>query len=243
MLIPAALVVLMGMAVAFSADASDRKLNVLFIAVDDLNDWTGFLGGYPGLKTPNLDRLAGRGTFFSRAYCSAPACNPSRASLLCGVRPSTSGVYHNRNPWRQQLPDEVTLPQHFMANGYKVWGGGKIFHGQYKDPKSWHVYFTRPADPTASWDRPVVTTHGRNNHAVRSQRWRYIRYADGSEELYDHRNDPMEWSNLAGDPKHAEVKEELATWLPKVNVPEGPRDDRGKRTSKKPGQTKRAKKG
>jgi len=440
-----------------------KQPNVLFLAVDDLNDWTNFLGGYRGVKTPNLDSLAARGTFFSRAYCSAPACNPSRASLLCGIRPSTSGVYHNPNPWRAQMPDAVTLPQHFMAAGYKVHGAGKIFHGGFRDPQSWQVYFARPAsmypqnrpvngirpgshfdwgpiaggdrdmgdtqvtdfgvnflaekhdkpfflavgifrphlpwyapqkyfdryplgdivlpkvkpddlddvppigvkmarpggdhanvlkhkqwekavrgylacisytdgqigrlldaldgspyaentiivmwadhgwhlgeklhwrkftlweeadrvpmiwvvpglttagtqcgrtvslldiyptladvcnlpigehlegksirpllkDPKAPWDRPVVTTHGRNNHAVRSERWRYIRYSDGTEELYDHQNDPMEWTNLAGDPKLAEVKKQLAGWLPKVNAPEGPRGrKKRKRTSK-----------
>ncbi|MEE8452364.1 MAG: sulfatase [Thermoguttaceae bacterium] len=448
--------------VADAAEPEASRPNVLFIAVDDLNDWTTFLGGYSGVKTPNLDRLASRGTFFTRAYCSAPACNPSRVSLLCGIRPSTSGVYYNSNPWRPQLPDAVTLPQHFMAAGYKVHGGGKIFHGRFQDPQSWQVYFNRPADPlpevrpvngipktahfdwgpvkvgdeamgdthvtdfgieflgqehdrpfflavglfrphlpwyvpekyfetyplekivlpkvkqddlddvppagvrmarpegdhakvlahgqwekavqgylasityadgqlgrlmdaldaspyakntivvlwtdhgwhlgekhhwrkftlweeagrvpmvfivpglttagsqcertvslldlyptladlcglpvgehlegkslrpllsdpTAAWDRPVITTHGRNNHSVRSQRWRYIRYADGSEELYDHQADPMEWTNLAADPKAAVVKRELADRLPKVNVEEGSRNKGKKRSAK-----------
>ena len=437
------------------------KPNVLFIAVDDLNDWTNSLGGYPSVKTANLDRLAARGEFFTRAYCSAPACNPSRASLLTGIRPSTSGVYLNSNPWRAQMPDAVTLPQHFMAAGYKVHGAGKIFHGGFKDPQSWQVYFTRPksmypenrpcnnirpashfdwgpitggdadmgdtqvtdfgvnflaekhgrpfflavgifrphlpwyaprkyfdeyplsevvlpkvnnddlddvppigvqmarpagdhakvlaqkqwekavqgylacinytdgqigrlldaldgsphakntiivlwtdhgwhlgeklhwrkftlweeagrvpmifvvpgltkagtscqrtvslldiyptlsdlcglpvgkhlegrslkpllTDPEAEWDRPVITTHGRNNHSVRSERWRYIRYRDGTEELYDHENDPMEWTNLAGEAEHAEMKKMLAGRLPKVNVEAGPR---GKKKQKKP---------
>lgn len=441
-----------------------NKPNVLFIAVDDLNDWTTFLGGYPGVKTPHLQKLAERGTFFTRAYCSAPACNPSRASLLCGVRPSTSGVYFNSNPWRAQLPDAVTLPQHFMAAGYKVHGAGKIFHGRFEDPQSWQEYFSRPGDPApkirpangipntahfdwgpvelgdramgdthvtdfgvkflaqqhdrpfflavglfrphlpwyapqkyfdeypldqivlpkvkeddlddvppigrrmarpqgdhakvlkyrqwekavqgylasityadgqigrllealdnsryaentlivlwtdhgwhlgekhhwrkftlweeagrvpmvfvvpgmtkpgtrcqrtvslldiyptladlcglpvgehlegkslrplltdpaAGWDRPVVTTHGRHNHSVRSERWRYIRYSDGTEELYDHQSDPMEWTNRAGDPKAAQVKQQLRARLPKVNVEEGPRGSRNTRTKKRP---------
>ncbi|MEE9602858.1 MAG: sulfatase, partial [Thermoguttaceae bacterium] len=76
-------------------------------------------------------------------------------------------------------------------------------------------------DPLTEWDRPVVTTHGRNNHSVRSERWRYIRYSDGSEELYDHDNDPMEWTNLAADAKLAAVRRRLAKWLPKVNAPMG----------------------
>ncbi|MGV3723925.1 MAG: sulfatase/phosphatase domain-containing protein, partial [Actinomycetota bacterium] len=78
------------------------------------------------------------------------------------------------------------------------------------------------ADPGAEWDRPSVTTHGRGNHSVRSERWRYIRYADGGEELYDHDADPYEWTNLAGRPDLQKTKEELAGWLPKVNAPDAP---------------------
>ncbi|UCD29564.1 MAG: sulfatase, partial [Planctomycetota bacterium] len=137
---------------------SDRP-NVLFIAIDDLNDWVGVMGGHPEVKTPNIDRLAGRGVLFTRAYCSAPACNPSRASLLTGLRPSTTGVYHNPHVWRAALPDAVTLPQHFMAHGYHVVGGGKIFHSDYHDPQSWHEYFHEPKqEPPPNW--PL---HGINN--------------------------------------------------------------------------------
>jgi hypothetical protein len=78
------------------------------------------------------------------------------------------------------------------------------------------------ANPKAKRNRPALTTHGRNNHALRTARWRYIRYADGSEELYDHAADPNEWTNLAGLKKHAEVKRELAQWFPKKNVPNAP---------------------
>ncbi|QDV38417.1 sulfatase [Tautonia plasticadhaerens] len=429
-----------------------RRPNVLFLAIDDLNDWTGFLGGHPQSKTPNLDRLAARGMSFGRAYCAAPACNPSRAALLTGIRPSTSGVYTNAQPWRPAMPDAVTLPRHFMLAGYEVLGGGKIFHGRFEDPASWQEYFSRPADPmppdrpvngiprtahfdwgpvdvpdeamgdhqvvdwaidrlgrpheeplflavglfrphlpwyapqsyfdahpapevvlpevpdddladvpragrgmarpegdhrkvlehdqwrnavrgylasiafadrqvgrlldaldrsgmaddtiivlwgdhgwhlgekqhwrkfalweeatrvpfviaapgvtepgsrcdrpvslmdvyptlidlcglperrelegvslspllrdpTAPWDRPALTTHGRENHAVRSDRWRYIRYEDGSEELYDHDLDPNEWRNLADAPEHREVKAALAASLPKTDAPDAP---------------------
>lgn len=79
------------------------------------------------------------------------------------------------------------------------------------------------ADPNAKWARPALTTYGRNNHSLRSQNYRYIRYADGSEELYDHRSDPMEFTNLANDPNMAKIKKEFAPWLPKKNVPEAPR--------------------
>jgi len=444
---------------AFSEERAKDKPNVLFIAIDDLNDWIGCLGGHPDVKTPNLDRLSERGVLFTNAFCSAPACNPSRASLLTGILPSTSGVYLNPQPWRPVLPDAVTIPQHFMANDYHVTGGGKIFHGSYPDPPSWHEYFpsktkTKPSDPVppnrplngipktshfdwgpvdvedsdmgdwkvadwargelskdhdkpfflavgifrphlpwyvpkkyldmyppdqitlpnvnendlddipppgkkmakpngdhkkvidhnqwrkavsaylasisfadacvgrvidaldrsayadntvivlwsdhgwhlgeklhwrkfslweeathnvlmvvapgitspggrcsrpmsmidiyptlidicglspnkrlegksllpllknpkAAWERPALTTHGRNNHSIRSERWRYIRYKDGSEELYDRDKDELEWNNLAGKPGYDEVKKELSRWLPTVNAPDAPRD-------------------
>ena len=75
------------------------------------------------------------------------------------------------------------------------------------------------ADPAAKWDHVAITTYGRNNHAIRTDRWRYIRYADGSEELYDHANDEYEWTNLAAKPEHAGLKAELAKNFPTTNVP------------------------
>lgn len=441
------------------AGRARKKPNVLFMAIDDLNDWIGCLGGHPDVKTPNLDSLAQRGVLFTNAHCSAPACNPSRASLMTGILPSTSGVYHNPQPWRKSpvLADAVTIPQHFMANGYSAVGGGKIYHGSFPDPPSWQEYFPSqrknkpddpmpagrplngipntahfdwgpvdasdeqmgdrkvadwavselqkkhdkpfflacgfyrphlpwyvpqkyfrlyPADkitlpnvnendlddvppigqkmakpqgdhrkvlqhkqwrkavqgylasitfvdtcvgrvidafdksayadntviilwsdhgwhlgeklhwrkfslweeathnvlmmvapgvtraggrcsrpvtmldiyptlidlcdlsankklegksllpllknPKAKWARPALTTHGRNNHSLRTERWRYIRYSDGTEELYDRDKDQLEWNNLANDPKHARTKKQLAKWLPETNVPESP---------------------
>jgi arylsulfatase A-like enzyme len=453
---PLRLVLLLLLALPLTAlGDAPRRPNVLFIAADDLNDWPRCNGKRLDAKTPHIDRLAARGTLFTRAYCAAPACNPSRAALLTGVRPSTSGVYHNDQPWRQVLKDTVTLPRHFIDQGYLVQGGGKIFHGGFNDEQSWQKYFRgggrnpeptnkplnglprtahfdwgpldardedmgdhkvvswaadflkekhdkpfflavglvkphlpfyapkkyfelypldkvelpktlendlddvpppglrmarpegdhkrvvdagqwkkavqaylacvsfadaqvgrliealdasphakdtiivlwgdhgwhlgekqhwrkfalweeatrttlvvvapgvsragqkcertvslmdlyptlvelcglkeRPGlearsmvpllkDPKAEWDRPALTTHGKNNHAVRTQRWRYIRYADGSEELYDHDADPLEWKNLARDAKHDAVKKELAKHLPKVNAPDAPRN-------------------
>ena len=451
------------------------KPNVLFIAIDDLNDWIGCLGGHPQARTPNLDKLAKRGVLFTRAYCAAPSCNPSRAALMTGILPSTSGVYHNSQPWRAAMPKAVTLPQHFTAHGYWSAGSGKIYHGRYPDPASWQTYFPdqkknkpvdplpakrpvngipktahfdwgpvskpasamgdyqvadwiigqlkhehdkpfflacgiyrphlpwyvprkyfdlfneseiqlpatlkndlkdvptagvkmakpqgdhakvskhkqwkkavhgylasiafadeqvgrvlsaleksphaadtiivlwtdhgwhlgekehwrkftlweragrtpvmfvvpkgiskalaqgtragmrvdRPvglidiyptlvdlcglnenkalegqslvrllADPKAKWPRPALTTYGRNNHALRTPQWRYIRYADGSEELYDHSTDPNEWTNLAGKPEYAPLKKELTDWFPKKNAPTAA-DSRKKKKSKK----------
>lgn len=119
------------------------KPNILFIAVDDLNDWTGYLGGHPQAKTPNIDRLASKGVAFTKAYCSAPLCNPSRVSLLTGVLPSNSGVYGNDERLREKLPNAITLMQYLRQNGYSTQGGGKIFHGTNRpgDEKSWDYYF------------------------------------------------------------------------------------------------------
>ena len=430
-----------------------QRPNVLFICVDDLNDWIGCLGGHPDTKTPNIDSLAERGVLFTNAHCAAPACNPSRAGLMTGIRPSTSGIYGNHQPWRKSpvLREAVTLPQHFMNHGYYAAGSGKIYHGRYPDPASWDQYWPskdlqRPEDPKPSkrplkgiprpspwgpidvadaemgdwkvtdwvcgqlgkkhekpfflgcgtyrphlpwyvpkkyfdlhpleevtlpnvkqddlddvppigrkwakaedykkivdhdqwrkgvqaylacvsfadecvgkvidaldaseyadntiivlwsdnglhfgeklrwykkqtlweestrvplifvvpgmtkrasrcsrpvslmdiyptlseicglepkselegvsiaallkdpqrkWDRPALATWGRNNHSLRSERWRYTRYSDGTEELYDHDNDANEWYNLADKPEYDQIKVELAKWLPKVNA-------------------------
>ena len=122
-----------------------RRPNVLFIAVDDLNDWVGHLKGHPNVKTPNIDRLAKRGISFTRAYCSAPLCNPSRISLLTGIAPFKSGVYGNGEKLRDKLPKAVTLMQHFRASGYSARGAGKIFHGTAAyDEDSWDEFF-KPA--------------------------------------------------------------------------------------------------
>ncbi len=457
------LFVLFGLYLA-AAPAFSARPNVLLIAIDDLNDWVTPLGGHRLVKTPNFDRLAARGTTFANAHCQAPLCNPSRTSMLTGLRPSTSGVYA-LDPWFrtvEPLRDVVTLPQHFMANGYNVVTCGKIFHDAYppikqrtnatefsewgphggsgklkpakkfvdtpskmaavdwgifperdedcydydlatwatnrlrslsgetpfmlcvgfrhphvpcfapkkwfdlypdddsvlpaiqRDDRSdvpsfaWYLHWQLPeprlawlekagqwrnlvrsylasisfmdaqvgrvldaldASPAAAntivvlwsdhgwhlgekgisgkntlWERsthvplifagpgvakgvscarpaelldiyptlaevcglparqgleghslarqlrdakatrefPAITSHGQNNHTIRTEQWRYIRYADGSEELYDMARDPNEWTNLAKDARHAATKRDLARWLPKVNTSPAP---------------------
>ena len=113
---------------AYSAEA--RKPNVLFIAVDDLNDWEGCLHGHPQAHTPNIDQLASRGTLFANAQCQAPLCNPSRSSLLTGMRPSSTGIYGLAPGIRavDVTRDRVTLPQYFAQNGYFTASFGKVFH-------------------------------------------------------------------------------------------------------------------
>ena len=117
----------MGLAMPCAAE----RPNVVFIAIDDQNDWIGALGGHPLVKTPNIDRLAARGTIFLNAHCNAPICNPSRASLMTGLRPTTTGIY-GLSPWFRNVPelkDLVTLPQYFKAQGYRTLTTGKVYHG------------------------------------------------------------------------------------------------------------------
>ncbi len=114
----------------FTADAQDRP-NILMIAIDDLNDWVEPLGGHPDVKTPHMQKLAERGVTFTNAHCQAPLCNPSRTSLMTGLRPTTTGVY-GLSPWIRNVPKfkhVTTLPQHFHNQGYKTLIGGKIYHG------------------------------------------------------------------------------------------------------------------
>ena len=115
--------------------------NVLFIALDDLNDWVGFLGGYPGkVHSPNLDRLATRSTIFTNAHCTAPVCCPSRASVLSGLLPTSTGIYNNQHWWKPNWPNLRTIPVHFRENGYHVIGSGKIYH------------HTAGNNPPSEWD-------------------------------------------------------------------------------------------
>lgn len=107
--------------------------NVLFIAVDDLNDWLGCMNGHPNTKTPNMDKLASQGVLFTNAHCQAPLCGPSRASLMTGLRPSTTGIYGMIDDNEIKNDNEVTkdivfLPEYFKNNGYYTMGIGKLFH-------------------------------------------------------------------------------------------------------------------
>ncbi|MEZ4697360.1 MAG: sulfatase [Rhodothermales bacterium] len=142
--------------------------NILFIAVDDLNDWVGALNGHPNTLTPNIDRLAASGTLFLNAYTQAPLCGPSRASLMSGLRPSTTGLYgqtddsdlRNAHPLLQTA---TFLPEFFGKRGYKTMGIGKLFH-QHAPEGVFEVSGGRepgfgPKPPERRyWDRPETST-------------------------------------------------------------------------------------
>ena len=124
------------------APAHAARPNVLFLSVDDMNDWVGALG-YAPARTPNIDRLAARGALFANAHAPSPKCNPSRTAILSGLRPSTSGIYGNGEWWKPNLPKVVMLPRYFKDNGYYAAGGGKVFHHTpgFNPPDSWDEYF------------------------------------------------------------------------------------------------------
>ncbi len=125
-----------------------QRYNVLFIIVDDLRPMLGCYG-HPEIHTPNIDALAQRGTLFNRAYCQYPLCNPSRSSILTGLRPETTNITSNSVGFREKLPNVVTLPQHFKMSGYHTESVGKITHSltMQDDLYSWS---------TPSWRQPIA---------------------------------------------------------------------------------------
>lgn len=129
--------VLMLMILAAPAVAAERPLNVLLIAVDDLNTKLHCYGA-KYIKTPNVDRLAARGVRFDRAYCQYPVCNGSRTSVLSGMYPQKTGVYSNNQDPRKEVPGAVFMPDLFRKHGYYTAGIGKIFHGQFNNSAQWH---------------------------------------------------------------------------------------------------------
>jgi len=157
---------------ACRAAAQDpAKPNILFIAVDDMNDWIGPLSNHlPRARTPNLDRLAATGVNFTNAHCASPVCHPSRLAVMTGVHPSRSGVMRNTfgstgaPTWRSGvLADAVTLSQHFRNHGYKALGTGKIYHalqwwpGSECPAEDWDAYYPRADAPIPEWVRPELT--------------------------------------------------------------------------------------
>jgi len=140
-----------------SASAADRP-NVLFLAVDDWNDWTGPMGNSQA-KTPNLDRLAGRGVTFTNAHCPGVYCAPSRTAIMTGIHPYTSGSYADQTHMFNH-PEYVGIQSWFSENGYGVYGTGKLYHHMpgYLDLRGWDEFFVRDEQqkrdgwPMGSWD-------------------------------------------------------------------------------------------
>lgn len=145
--------------------SATEKPNILFIAIDDLRPELGCYGS-PAVKSPNLDALAANGLRFDRAYCQQAICSPSRASLLSGLRPDDTGITHNYVQFRDLNPDVVTLPQHFMANGYETVSSGKIFHRVGDDPQSWSRL---PAFKKTPFKKPNYTFADPENHELHMQ--------------------------------------------------------------------------
>ena len=140
--------------------AASRQPNVLFIAVDDMRVELNCYG-QTHIKSPNIDRFAARGTLFNRAYCQQAVCNPSRASLLTGLRLDTLNIWDLPTHFRQRVPDVITLPQLFKRNGYHAQNIGKIFHNWRQD---------KYKGDANSWSAPAVmhyNTHGADKAMVR----------------------------------------------------------------------------
>ena len=156
--------------------------NILFIAMDDLNDWIGVMGGHPQSLTPHLDRLAESSVLFTNAHCVAPACNPSRTAIFTGRSPHRSGLYDNRQRMRDVLPDAKLLPKVLSEQGYYSAGSGKMLH-YFIDAPSWDEYF-----PSAETENPFPRTYNPPNRPLNLPRagpWQYVETDWGAIDVTD----------------------------------------------------------
>ena len=166
----------------------DKKTpNILFVSIDDLRPTLGVYGD-PMAITPNIDQLASEGMTFRQTFCQAAVCAPSRASLMTGIRPDSSRVWHLGDKFREINPEAVTMPQYFARNGYHTVNAGKIFHNYMPDSISWDEPDLRPSQYKKSdWLGRDGETFYISEEVARSQeikrdsllKLRPIRYADG----------------------------------------------------------------
>lgn len=146
------------------AEVGDK--NVLFVVVDDLRPTLGCYGD-PDARTPNIDRLAEEGLTFTRAYCQQAVCSPSRTSMLTGLRPDTTGVHDLETHFRKNIPNAVTLPQHFRKHGYTTTAFGKIFHKPGLDDQ--------PSWSEAPWIADNAPWRSAENRRFVEQKWAELR--------------------------------------------------------------------
>jgi arylsulfatase A-like enzyme len=154
-----------------NAALAGDKPNVLFISVDDLNDWIGCLGGHPQTRTPNFDRLAASSVLFNNAHCPGASCNPSRTAIMTGLSPHRSGLYQNGQKMRNVLPDAELLPKYFGNHGYWSAGSGKLLH-YFIDARSWDEYF--PAKETEDPFPRTLYPDKRPVSLPRGGPWQYV---------------------------------------------------------------------
>ena len=148
-------------------DTSDRKPNVLFIAVDDLRPELGCYGE-TAIHSPNIDALAKSGVVFERAYCQLAVCNPSRVSIMTGLRPDSTKVWDLVTRFRNTIPDAVTLPQQFMKHGYHAVSYGKIFHNPWPDNDSWSEPHGWPKK-SSLWSKDARKRHAEYREKMRAE--------------------------------------------------------------------------
>jgi arylsulfatase A-like enzyme len=156
-----------------STSLAQTQLNILFIAVDDLKPVMGCYGDKIA-RTPNIDRLAARGTVFTKAYCQWPVCGPSRASLMTSLRPEANGVMDLKTDVRAKNPAVITLPQHFIQQGYTTAGCGKIYDPRCVDSK-------KDCDKP-SWSLPFITPKAKNADAEHEENAPAYAIAEGGDD-------------------------------------------------------------
>ncbi|MEX2578448.1 MAG: sulfatase [Verrucomicrobiales bacterium] len=160
--------------------AADDRPNILFVSIDDLNDWVGCLGGHPDVTTPHFDALAAAGRNFTNAHCSVPVCSPSRVSVLSGVSPTKSGSYE-LGPSYQKIPrldDVPTMPAYFQSHGYTTLSGGKILHHDFGGRLAADIDITLPPRKKGG-PRPAEPIHA-------SPPWDWGAFPETDGEMYDY---------------------------------------------------------
>ena len=179
-------IALSALLLATTANAADsKKPNILFITIDDLNDWVGCLAGHPQAHTPNIDRLAKRGVLFTNAHCQSPVCNPSRASLMTSSLPSTTGLYFLGPEYLPDLPDMKSLrpmPTVLADQGYTVRAAGKLFHN-----KGNKAFFGPLGDYPGNFGGfgPLPAQKDRINYHTGTPLWDWGAYPDSNEKMPD----------------------------------------------------------